>query len=165
MEREKRIEAAIRWTLIGAMVLTIAFIFSNSLRTPAESLEQSDAVGGVIAAIFPPDTALGGFIQEHIRKIGHFAEYGILGVEFALFVIFCLQNKSKAALASIPAAAIIALIDETLQYASGRGPSVADVWIDLGGFTALSFAAYGAVALVLCIRRAAQKNKTETKNG
>ena len=129
-----RIRKAIYWALIGAMLLTLAFIFSNSLRAPDESMEQSSAVGGFFAVIFPPDKPFGGFVQEYIRKIGHFAEYAVLGGEAAIFVMFYLQSARIKLILSIPIGMCVAVVDETLQYFSGRGPAISDLWIDFGGF-------------------------------
>lgn len=155
------------WALLGAMLLTLAFIFSNSLRAPEDSMEQSSAVGGFFAELFSPDKPLGKFLQDHIRKIAHFCEFGLLGVEIAVFVIFYLQNHRELAVLSLPAGMSVALIDETLQYFSGRGPAIIDVWIDLGGFVTGSLFGYGSVMLILMIinRRRARKCITEDRNG
>ena len=74
------------WLILSAMVLTLLFIFTNSLRPPEESMEQSNSLADFMAGILPPETPLGAFVQDYIRKIGHFVEYGILGAEVAVFV-------------------------------------------------------------------------------
>ena len=155
------------WALLSAMLLTLVFIFTNSLRPPEESMEQSDAVGGFFAFIFSPDKPLGKFVQDHIRKIGHFGEYGILGAEVAAFVMFYLQKRREKALLSAPFAMCVAVVDETLQYLSGRGPAISDVWIDLGGFVSGSLLCYGIIMLVLRVRaaKAARSGGTEGENG
>ncbi len=153
--------------LLLAIVLTVAFIFSNSLRTPEESMEQSSAVGGFVAEIFPPDTPLGGFIAEHLRKIAHFLEYALLGVECALLVIFYLQKRRFYACLSVPAAFSVAAVDELLQNFSGRGPALGDVCIDLAGFVFASLFTYGAAYLVRVIIGigCAKDNDMEKENG
>ena len=152
------------WVLIAVTALTLFFIFSNSLRGPEESMEQSNEVGSLVGVIFPPDTPLGGFIADNTRKIAHFVEYGILGVEIALLVIFYLQNKLKMAIISLPAAMCIAVIDETLQYFSGRGPAIVDVWIDLGGFAAFTLLSYAAAYLAAFIKNRIKRAKGENIN-
>ena len=117
--------------------------------------------------IFPPNTALGGFVHGNIRKIAHFAEYGLLGAEIAVFVMFYLQKRRQKALASLPLAVCVAVFDETLQYFSGRGPAVLDVWIDLGGFAFASLVTYGIILLVLKLidRYRTRTSTMEARNG
>lgn len=155
------------YVLTAFIALTLAFIFSNSLRTPEQSMEQSTAAQGFLAQILPPDTDLGGFVHNNVRKIAHFAEYGILGVEIAIFVAFYLHKRIKMALMSLPTAACVALFDETLQHLSGRGPAILDVWIDLGGFALLSLVTYGVIWVVLTVgaKRKNRNDSTEIKNG
>ena len=150
------------FALIAAMLLTLAFIFSNSLRGPEASMEQSNEVGGFISVIFPPDTALGGFIDTYTRKIAHFTEYGVLGLEVAVFVTVYLHKRCQIAAMTLPGAMCIAVIDETLQYFSGRGPAISDVWIDLGGFASFSVVTYAIAALVIY---AASKRRSDSSGG
>lgn len=130
-------------------------------------MEQSNAARGFLAAIFSPDKPLGKFVHDYIRKIGHFGEYGILGAEVAAFVLFYLQKRREKAILSIPLGMCTAVVDETLQYFSGRGPAISDVWIDLGGFVAGSLFCYGVILLVLKLgeNKRASKCETEVRNG
>ena len=145
---EAKIKRIFYWAELAVMLLTLIFIFTNSLRAPEESMEQSGAARGFLETVFSYDRPLGRFVLDNVRKIAHFAEYALLGLEVAIFVIFHLQNKCVKAILSIPAAMCVAVFDETLQYFSGRGPAIVDVWIDLGGFAAGSLTCYGVTALV-----------------
>ena len=120
--------------LIAMVVSTVAFIFYNSSLPPEKSSEQSSVVGDIIAGIIPPETEAGGFIQKYLRKIAHFTEYGLLGVELTLLVLIYSKRRVRHFLLSLTAAVFVALTDETVQMFSKRGPSVYDVWIDVGGF-------------------------------
>lgn len=155
------------WVLIIAIVLTVIFIFSNSLKPKDQSLEDSNTVGGFISSLFPPESDIGKFILEYIRKIAHFTEYGLLGIEAALLVIFFFKKRITAALLSLNISLVVAVIDESLQYLSERGPSISDVWIDVGGFAFFSLLTYGiAFAVYLVVSRIGNKsNKTEAENG
>ncbi len=166
MTRDK-IKRIFLYILIVAIALTIIFIFSNSLKTKDQSLEDSNAVGGFISSIFPPESDIGKFILEYIRKIAHFTEYGLLGIEAAILVIFYFKKRICAALVSLNLSLIVAFIDESLQYISDRGPSISDVWIDVGGFAFFSLIAYGiAFAVSLAVRIISRKtSKTEIENG
>ena len=155
------------YLLLSLIGLTLLFIFTNSLRPPEESMEQSDSALGLVGMIFSPDTPFGAFLQEYGRKIAHFLEYGLLGVEVSILVNFYLQKRRIVAALSIPAAMCVAVVDETLQYFSGRGPAILDVWIDLGGFAALSLITYGVVYAVTNIKHRLRERseKTEMTNG
>ena len=88
MERLARIKYLLGWVLLALIAGTVVIIFVNSALPPEVSAEQSGTVGGIIAEIIPPDTDLGAFIQEYLRKIAHFTEYGLLGIEISLLVFF-----------------------------------------------------------------------------
>ncbi len=141
-----------RWVLIALILATVVFIFANSLKSPEESLEDSNAVGGILSTIFPPDTDLGAFIVEYVRKIAHFTEYGLLGIEVALFICICTEKRVKCALFASALGFFIGFIDETLQYISERGPAISDVWVDAGGFILFSLLVYGVFGLLYFIK-------------
>ena len=128
--------------LIILIVATILFIFVNSMLPPSVSSEESSAVAGIVGRLIPPNTVVGHFIQEHIRKIAHFAEYGILGVEIAIYVVLYAKNRARSALLNALTPFIVGFIDETIQIFSGRGPAISDVWIDVGGFAVFSVIVY-----------------------
>ena len=157
--------AVVRGVLIALMAATLVFIFSNSLKSPAQSSADSSAVSGFLATLFPPDTAFGEFIKSNIRKIAHFLEYGLLGTEVAIYVCLYTKNKYKCAGCSVPLAVCIGFIDETLQYISNRGPAVSDIWVDVGGFTAFSLLTYGAVCVAYLLPKAVKKIHMEKNNG
>lgn len=148
----KNAKKCLQILLIILIVCTIAFIFNNSLMPPDESGEQSSAVAGLIEKIFPAHTSLGAFIQKYIRKIAHFAEYGLLGIEIALYVIFYSENKHKSALINTLTPFAVGFADETIQIFSGRGPQIVDVWIDASGFITCSAITYAIFAIAFAIK-------------
>ena len=138
---------AIRILLIVLIILTVAFIFIQSAKSPERSAEDSDRVGEMVEEIIPPDTPPGEFIQINLRKIAHFVEFSVLGLEVALYV-WLFARKRSFILASYPIALFIALIDETVQIFSGRGSSLSDVWLDFSGFLTTATLFYGIALLV-----------------
>ncbi|MDD4080839.1 MAG: VanZ family protein [Eubacteriales bacterium] len=70
-----------------------------------------------------------------LRKLAHFTEYLLLGVLMGL-AIKQLGWRKRLALAALALALPVAVIDETIQFFSGRGPSIVDVWIDMAGAAA-----------------------------
>ena len=164
----------ISWILIA---LTLAFIFLHSLMSHEVSSNESDAVSVVVtdvvvgvignetpAQIEKSEKATK-FIDENMRKIAHFVEFSILGAEIALLGFFVASDKAKkdtkVARASILILSLVfglavAFLDESLQMLSNRGPSIRDMWIDIGGFCALML----PVHLIVF---AAKKNKLSTR--
>jgi len=160
----ERIKEYSKWAFYVAILLTVAFIFRNSMLPPEESSAESETVGGIISEIIPPDTDLGSFILENLRKIAHFTEYGLLGIEIALYVCIYVEKKWIYALSSAAVPFAVGFFDETIQEFSGRGPAIADVWIDIGGFITFScityaafFAVYMVVKLILSKRRSCKE--------
>lgn len=158
------IRKAVLVILLLSVLLTVVFIFSNSLKSPEESSADSDLVGDILATIIPPETELGDFILEYIRKIAHFSEYGLLGIELALIISLYLKRAWRYALISMPSCVTLAVIDESLQYISERGPEISDVWIDFGGFAFFSLITYLSVILIRILIKHI-KSKTEVPCG
>lgn len=135
-----------------AICATVAFIFYNSTLPPEESSEQSGAFGDIIAEIIPPETEAGSFVQTYLRKIAHFTEYGLLGIELTLFCMLLKKKRLRLLLNAFIFSVFVALSDETIQIFSKRGPSVNDIWIDVGGyvfFSALTLVLLFALSLIL----------------
>ena len=142
---------------------TIVFIFANSMLSKETSGNVSGIVGELIGTIIPPDTDLGKLLLDNLRKIAHFTEYGFLGILIAIYVIVFCEHELLCALYSIPTPFVIGFLDESIQIVSKRGPSVSDVWIDIGGFCFFSLISYtvyvAALFAVKFFRNRKLKNK------
>ena len=147
MECLARIKYLLGWVLLALIAGTVVFMFVNSALPPEVSAEQSGTVGGIIAEIIPPDTDLGSFIQEYLRKIAHFTEYGMLGIEISLLVFFYFKRRVLFGCSAAAVPFFVGFIDESIQILSDRGPSISDVWIDIGGFITFSLLSYAVLAL------------------
>ena len=141
----------LRYVLIVLIIATVLFIFIQSMLPKDKSKEESDAVGGIISEIIPPDTPAGEYVQKNIRKIAHFTEFAVLGAEVALYLILFMP-KIRYMLFAYPTALILAFFDESIQIFSGRGPSISDVWIDFFGFFAATAVFYAVYAVICLIR-------------
>ena len=159
---------------IVLILLTILFIFIQSMLSKEASESESDSVGEVI--VDTAETVIGNeteaqknavesvrvFVDKHLRKLAHFAEYALLGAE--VFLLFYFEiNKSgknkfapplgiKALLISLLFSFLIAFTDETIQLISNRGAAILDVWIDMSGYAS-------ATLLFFCIFLFAGKKK------
>ena len=123
-----------------ALLLTIWFIFSNSMETAASSSNSSRAVleflQGSLRRLGRPGLAAR-LSENLVRKAAHFCEYMMEGF-FLLLVTRMLAGRRRRLLPylSWPAlfGVLTALTDETIQlFYDGRGSLVTDVWIDFSG--------------------------------
>lgn len=140
--------------LVLLILTTVVHAFYQSSLPPAESTEQSSKVGEIIEEIIPPETPPGAYIQKNLRKLAHFTEFFFLGLWCALFVLLY-HRRRWAFSAFMPFGVMIALLDETVQIFSKRGPSVKDIWIDTLGYTVaatLSLLVFFVIALIRLTR-------------
>lgn len=141
------------------IVATLAFIWIHSLMDQTESGEESGFVFELIGPFFEIFVGKGNVTELFIRKLAHFTEFFGLGAELILFMHLTL--KSPVVIKVINAwvfGTVCALIDETIQIFSGRGPAIPDVWLDSAGCLT-------GVLIMLCIisildRKKSRKNKS-----
>ncbi len=113
----------------------LAFIFVQSLLPPDMSGEESGRVAALLGRIFGEDTAVGIFLITYVRKLAHFTEFAVLGILVARArSLYYPSMQKRCALALAPCGLAVGFLDETLQIFTGRGPMIADVWIDGAGF-------------------------------
>lgn len=122
------------WNILLGILLsaTLCFIWGNSLLSREDSSELS---GGLLDRLMPLLRTLRlGFIDEHvIRKLAHFGEFALLGLELAALFFLNLGRSFKNACLSALCALAAASVDETLQFFSHRAPMVKDVLLDFTG--------------------------------
>ncbi len=117
------------------IVVTLGFIWGNSMLPAEDSSEISGSLMELIEEILEriitgytpaPDTS-----DTPIRKLAHFMEFMILGIELTILVCQLL----KRSLVIPPFCGLLAAVcDETLQlFSDGRSSQISDVWIDFGG--------------------------------
>lgn len=119
------------------LLVTIAFIWSNSLRSVSESAEESRLVTEAIRPILERIVGAG-YVTDHlVRKLAHFTEFGALGCELALLIVVRkrrgLHLGLQPVLNGLFAGLTVAVLDETLQLFSKRGAQLQDVWLDFSG--------------------------------
>ncbi len=128
-----------RRLFIILIVLTIIFIWGQSLMSPKQSGEESEAVKSFLEKVFVFENALTDFILKNVRKIAHFVEFGVLGLEMVLFTLLCtiFSRRDKIYLSFF--GPVVAVIDETIQKFTLRGSSFVDVLIDSAGYFTFVF--------------------------
>ena len=119
------------------LIVMLAFIWGNSLRTGAESGAMSGSLLQWINAFLHLDEAGAEKLHFAIRKMAHFTEFACLGALLCWF--FGMTGETKRHLFFMPQlfGLLAACVDETIQvYTPDRGPSLIDVWIDTAGVAA-----------------------------
>ena len=86
-EKQGRIFSVCRITALACFVLTVCFIWSNSMRTGFESSEQSGFFENIFKQIFNVTEEPFRFLYENLRKVAHFAEFALLGIEAACVLL------------------------------------------------------------------------------
>ena len=131
----KRRRAAL--ILMALIVCTIAFIWSNSLQNPDESMRRSDVAEKVIRPIVLALPVKQWHSEDMVtfitRKLGHFTEYFLLGAELMLLALLLRPAFCLRFIWLLLFAGAIAAMDESLQLTSGRGAAVSDVLLDIFG--------------------------------
>ena len=125
---------------LGAVLLWIIFIFCRSLQPADVSSSESTGVLTLLQRFVPF-----GLTEHFIRKLGHFTEFGVLGVLSGTLFCGCCQRPRTGFLFAVMTGMSAALCDETIQlFVEGRNGQIPDVWIDIAGTAA-------GAALVLLI--------------
>ena len=131
---EKRNKKAI--TILSCVIAaTLAFIWIHSCMGQEESSEESGFFFEVLCPILEIVAGKGNVTELFIRKLAHFTEFFGLGLELMLFMRLVLIQSPKIIrfISAWIFGTLCALIDETIQIFSGRGPMVQDVWLDSAG--------------------------------
>lgn len=121
-----------RWYIgICIIVITLLYIWNNSLQSTTRSNEQSSKVLEVIEEVFktpPLDTEEA---QHIVRKAAHVMEFALLGLEMVLLLFRKMYRQNLVAVLFFGLASSV--MDETIQIFSQRGSQVVDIWIDFAG--------------------------------
>lgn len=123
--------------LLITIILVVAYIWSNSMRSIPNSLEQSEGIKTIVENFlikhgYEELVKSNYWTIDNFRKLAHFIEYcGLSMLITSYIVLFINKTKNYLLVAMIIP---LAAIDEIIQIFSKRGPSIRDVGIDcLGG--------------------------------
>ncbi len=131
MSKTRKIFALI---LTFTTLLTLIFIWGNSLKTVTESGEQSGEVYSAFTPLLNFIFGEGTITHSTFRKLAHVFEYFVLGIQSFALMLVIKGLKWLNLLFVLPFGIFVGVIDECLQLISKRGASVTDVFIDLIGF-------------------------------
>ena len=126
-----------RWNivLVLLLVLTLAFIWGNSLLPRTESQEISRGLlAELCAALEHVGLHLDPQNDHWLRKLAHFGEFGLLGAELCTLLFLNRRARPQGFVNCAFAGLVVAVTDEALQLISNRGSQVQDVLLDFAGF-------------------------------
>ena len=130
---------------LALLMTLLAWLFSAL--PPGPSSEQSGWLRDLL------ERMLGIQVPELLlRKAAHFTEYALIGL-FAGLALSQLHYRALHVPLLLMICLMIALIDESIQLFSGRGPAIVDVWIDGAGALCGMALALGLAVLGLGRRR------------
>ncbi len=122
------------WNILLGILLsaTLCFIWGNSLLPREDSTALSI---GLFDRLKPFLRALRlEFVDEHmLRKLAHFGEFALLGLELAALFFLNRGRSLRSACLSALCALAAASMDETIQMFSNRSATVKDVLLDFSG--------------------------------
>ena len=142
----------VRIILIILIFASVSHAFVQSSLPKETSSSESNKVGEIVGEIIPPETPPGAYVQKNLRKLAHFTEFANIGVFCALYAVIFHFKSKWAHIAIIPVGMGIALLDETIQIFSERGPSVTDIWIDVLGYLTATVAVYAVFVVIYFIK-------------
>lgn len=115
-----------RIALFSVTASVLVFIFVQSMLPQSVSANESNWLTEKILNPFLRLFGLGPLTDHTVRKIAHMTEFAVLSA----LLLQCFRGRFLKSFCSGFAAAFL---DESIQLLSGRGASIADVWIDLLG--------------------------------
>ena len=149
-------------------VLWLSFIYSNSLKNSVESGEQSGKVHEIVNDVAQNIGIQEPITEPQVRESAHFIEFAVLSMllccDLWAFGVISVRKKLYVSLlfllATLPASALLAGIDELLQkFSEGRATDIADVLTDTSGaLTALLIFA-ASFSLLVLINRLVKRRK------
>jgi len=160
--RESRSPALL--ILVVVALATVAFIIVNSLQSSEGSWSESNVVAALFEPVLRCIYAVVGKAMSwmglpalsygvFVRKLAHFCEYFLLGVECAtLTAVLVGRAISPYVWTDLFIVLAVGVIDEFVQFTSGRTSLITDVMLDFSG-AALGIAVALAVAAIVFRRR------------
>ena len=116
------------------ILLTLALIWGHSLLGREASSEESGFVMELLEPVLEMVVGEGNVTEFLVRKLAHFTEFFVLGLELLTFFAYRKPLFPQAFLLALTHGFFAAFLDETIQIFSGRGPMIQDVWLDVSGF-------------------------------
>ncbi|MBP7174603.1 MAG: VanZ family protein [Thermoclostridium sp.] len=151
--------------VLTLLFATVAFIWGNSMKSMAQSQQMSQTFMKIIVPFLEFFLGQGNVTEHIVRKLAHFTEFGMLGVELALLLILYRPIRLQSILNGLFTGLVIALSDETIQIFFKRGPQIQDVWLDFTGVAAGLFLVLLIYLLIVRIQKTHGSSRIKSKSG
>lgn len=115
------------------ILLNLVFIWGNSVFSQEHSHQISTSFREILSRLFNLAGGADALSDHFVRKAAHVFEYFVLGV---LLTSFFGRLRPLNCILVFAAVVPVAVIDETIQIFTGRGPAVRDVMFDICGYAA-----------------------------
>ena len=121
-------------TVSVLIVFLLAFIWTRSLRSAAESTVESKAIGSFLTPLLELFVGKENVTDHLVRKLAHFCEFSALGFLGVQLLIVC-EKVSAFLIGYVWLCSVAAaVIDESLQlFSSNRSAQITDVLLDSAG--------------------------------
>ncbi|MBP1557224.1 MAG: VanZ family protein [Oscillospiraceae bacterium] len=128
----KRTCAVILLLITAALLI---FIWGNSLMSRQLSHLQSEAALQAVSPLVDSMTE-SGLTEPMLRKIAHFTEFFAVSAALTLLLRLFRPTSPQLIFNCLSLGLMIAVVDESLQIISARGPLVSDILLDFCGVIA-----------------------------
>ncbi len=142
--------------LIVLLVLTLSFIWGNSFLGKEASSKESSMVMMILEPVLSVFVGKGNVTEHLVRKLAHFSEFFLLGAEYAALLVGIKRKRTDGFLLTLFFGLFTALVDETIQIFTGRGPQIQDVWLDFSGVVAGAVTVLAVLMIISARKRSAE---------
>ncbi|MBQ9148948.1 MAG: VanZ family protein [Oscillospiraceae bacterium] len=123
-----------QWLCAALLILTLIFIWGNSVQSGPRSAALSEFVKRILEEILGLESGGSEIGQHGLRKFAHFAEFACLGILLTWLVSMSGRMGARLVCPVLLGGLLTACVDEAIQMlAPERGPSLVDVGIDACG--------------------------------
>lgn len=134
--------------LYSFTLLAVAFIWGNSMLSQGASGAFSDRIEAFLLRLLCLDE-----LPFDVRKLAHFFEYACLGALSGAGFALALRHTGSRLLNHALLGLLAAVIDESIQIVTGRGPLVTDILLDFSGYLTGLTATLLLWRLIRCLAR------------
>ena len=157
------IKLILLWLDVALIIATLAFIWGNSCQPKQVSSQTSQGVYEKIEPILDATFGKGVITHAIFRKMAHSIEFMLLGTEVIAFTYLATGKVYRYTHNILALGLVVAVMDESIQILSRRGPSLTDVLIDMGGFIIALSLIYLLILAIYLINKFIVRKKTSKR--
>jgi len=155
MKKSRKVLLIVDLALILAVLL---FMFINSSLSVETSSEGSGGVFAFLEGFFDFIFGKGVITHQIFRKIVHGTEFFVFGLLVNFLFLILEKYNLKTIAISLSIGLFVAVMDESIQILSKRGPLVSDILIDFSGVLAVTLIFSSLYYLIIKVKN--KKNTT-----